>query len=90
MAKISPSSPLFPTKYVPQDHRVFAVQAVSRGEATEEQQRVAIKFIIEDICLTYDEPYRPDSERDTTFALGKRHAGMEIVKFIKLKMGKIK
>ncbi len=54
------------------------------------QQMLALQFIIEKVCSTYDEPYRPDSERDTTFALGKRHAGMEIVKLTKLKMGKLK
>lgn len=90
MAKLAANSPLLPTKYEKDDRRVIAVQAVSRGEATEHQQMLALKFIIEDVCKTYDEPYRPDSDRDTAFALGKRHTGMEIIKFIKLKMGKLK
>ncbi len=88
MARLPANSPLHPTKY--EDSHVAAIQALMRGNATEGQQQLALKFIIEDVCSTYDEPYRPDSERDTTFALGKRHAGMEIVKLTKVKMGKLK
>jgi hypothetical protein len=88
MPKLAKGSPLLPTKY--EDKHVAAIQALMHGKATEGQQQLALKFIIEDVCSTYDEPYRPDSERDTTFALGKRHAGMEIVKLTKVKMGKLK
>lgn len=86
--QLKKSSPLFPTPY--DKSQVAAIQALSRGEANEGQQKLALQFIIEDVCKTYDEPYRPDSERDTIFALGKRHSGMEIVKLMKLKMGKLK
>ena len=81
------SSPLFPTPY--DKSQVAALQALAHGDANEGQQQQALQFIIEDLCKTYDEPYRPDSDRDTTFALGKRHAGMELVKLLKLKMGKL-
>lgn len=88
MAKLADNSPLRPTKY--ENSHIAAIQALMQGKATEGQQMLALQFIIEKVCSTYDEPYRPDSERDTTFALGKRHAGMEIVKLTKLKMGKLK
>lgn len=88
MARLPKESPLQPTKY--EDSHAAAIQALMHGIANEGQQQLALKFIIEKMCATYDEPYRPDSDRDTTFALGKRHVGMEIVKLTKVKMGKLK
>lgn len=57
---------------------VQALRAVARGQATEYQQRRAIDWIIR-ACGTYDLSFRPDSERLTTFAEGKRWAGMTLV-----------
>ena len=34
--------------------------------------------------------YRPDSERDTAFAEGKRHVGTQIVKFLKINLSKLR
>lgn len=59
-----------------------ALQALQRGDATEDQQRRALRFIIETVCGTYDLAYRPVSARDTDFALGKAFVGQQLVKLL--------
>lgn len=78
------SEPWLPAPYKLPD--VGALQALDRGDAEADQQRRALTFIIETICKTYDLSYRPDSERDTAFAEGKRYVGTQIVKLLKLNM----
>ena len=82
MPRIDKTSPLYPTPR--SDRDIIAVRAVAKGNASEEQQRRALKFIVESLCATYDEPYRPGLEgaRETDFALGKAHVGREIVKMV--------
>ena len=63
---------------------VAAFQALHRGDATEDQQRRALKYLIETLCGTYDMAYRPASQRDTDFALGKAFVGQQLVKFLHL------
>lgn len=59
-----------------------ALQALQRGEATPEQQQRALGFLINTVCGTYDMAYRPASERDTAFALGKAFVGQQITKLL--------
>lgn len=66
-----------------------ALQSLLRGDADAAKQQRALKFIIESVCGTYDEPYRPgaeDGSRDTTFALGRAFSGRQIVKLLKLNL----
>jgi hypothetical protein len=66
---------------------VAAIQSMTRGEATAEQQKRAIKWIIESACGTYDQTYWPggeDGRRNTDFAEGKRFVGNSIVKMTRL------
>ena len=67
-----------------------AVQAVAYGRATEDQQRRAIKFIVENLCGTFDLSFRPSSDRDTAFAEGKRFVGLQIVKFTNLNLARLR
>lgn len=64
-----------------------ALQALCSGTANEGQQQRAISWIINTACATYDLPYRPESARDTDFALGKQFVGQQIVKLTKIKIG---
>lgn len=80
--KPPPGAPWAPTEYELSD--VGAIQAMAKGEARSDQQQQALRFIVEQICKVYDLSYRPDSERDTAFAEGKRFVGTQIVKFTKL------
>ena len=59
---------------------IGAIQALAKGEANEAQQVRALKWIVETACGTYDLSFRPDSERDTAFAEGRRFVGLTIVK----------
>lgn len=65
-------------------HKVMAIKALARGEADANQQRVALQFIIEEVCKTYDMSYHPGSDRDTTFAEGKRHVGNTLILTMKI------
>lgn len=60
--------------------RAAAIQALMLGQASPDQQKLALQGIVEDICGTYDMTYSPDSQHDTAFAEGKRWVGLQIVK----------
>jgi hypothetical protein len=66
---------------------VTALQALERGEATPDQQKRALRWIIGGACGTYDLAYRPggeDGARDTLIALGRQFVGQQIVKLLRL------
>ncbi|MCK1479320.1 hypothetical protein IVB27_32420 [Bradyrhizobium sp. 197] len=82
MKKLIPIQPWHPAAYDEAD--VYAIKALVAGKANEGQQQRAIGWIINTLCGTYDLSFRPDSDRDTVFAEGKRHVGMQIIKLTKL------
>lgn len=57
---------------------VCAVQAVANGNATPDQQRQAMAWIINEACRTYDLAYRTDPH-DHAFCTGRMFAGQQIV-----------
>ena len=61
-----------------------AVKGLAAGTASPEQQQRALKWIIEYVCTTYDLSYRPNSDRDTAFAEGRRFVGLQLVKALHL------
>ena len=74
-----------PWQPVPYDEAITgAIKALNSGNANEAQQKRALKWIIEIAAATYDLPYRPESDRDTTFACGRMFVGQQIVKQLKL------
>lgn len=68
--------------------KIRALQAVYNGTANEGQQIMAISFIIDEFCGRGANQYYP-SERDTTFALGKKFVGDLIAGAINAKLGTI-
>lgn len=65
---------------------VAALQALSRGQATEAQQKMALDFFINKASRYYDLSFRPgghEGDRDTAFAEGRRFAGQQTVKMLK-------
>ena len=64
---------------------VRAIQALAQGNATEQEQRAALDWIINVAAATYDEPFRPNSQDAVNYMLGRRSVGLAIVKLIKLK-----
>jgi hypothetical protein len=77
-----------PAKYELAD--LSAVQALANGLADEYQQKRALKWIIENVCGTYQLSYRPTSDRDTAFAEGRRFVGLQIVKALHLSTSTLK
>jgi len=58
-----------------------ALKALSKGEASSDQQKRALDWIITFACGTYEECYKPGpgGERDTNYALGRQYAGRVII-----------
>jgi hypothetical protein len=69
-----------------------AIQALSRGDATADQQKRALTYIVHTLAATYDGSFRPgpDGERVTAFAEGKRHVGLQLVKLVNINLGAFK
>lgn len=61
---------------------IVAFRAVHSGEATPEQQRRALNVLLEDICRVYDVSFRPEGDRDTCFAEGRRFVGLQVIKLL--------
>lgn len=74
----------------PYDKRiVLALQALNAGEASKDQQKAAITYIVETLSNYLDLSYRPDTH-DTAFAEGRRYVGAQIMKMMKLNPSEIK
>ena len=86
--KLPLPEPWKPAEWDPED--AHAVQAVMYGRASEDQQKRAMLFIVNQICGTYDLSYRPASDRDTVFAEGKRFVGLQLIKFAKLNISRLR
>lgn len=79
--------PFHPAEYEKAD--LYAVKAMWDGTANGNQQRRGLEWILNNVCATYDLSFRPDSQRVTDFAEGKRFVGLQIVKAVKLDLSKI-
>jgi hypothetical protein len=66
----------------------YAVKALASGTASAAQQKRALAWIIQ-AAGTYDMEWR-ESDRASSFAGGKRHVGLQIVKLINLPAEAIK
>lgn len=62
----------------------MSFKALASGVASDRQQKIALDWIIQEACGTYDVTYFSDNERNTTFAEGKRHVGLQVVKLVNL------
>lgn len=69
------------------DDDARALKALQVGNASDTQQQRALAWIIQRACMTYDEPFQPDSERTTNYLLGRRSVGLQIVKLLNVKLG---
>lgn len=63
---------------------VSAVQALSRGEATPDQQRELLNWIINHAAGTYNQSFQEAGDRETVFAEGRRFVGLQLVKLLHL------
>lgn len=81
------AAPYIPIDWEPAD--IAAIQALQRGDASPDQQRRALDYIIT-LAGTYDLSYRPDSVQDTAFAEGKRFVGLQVIKALKINLAAIR
>lgn len=81
------SQPWVPPAWEKPDAAAF--QALARGDCSPDQQRRALKFLIENLCGTYDLSFRPD-DRATVFAEGRRFVGLQVVKLLNINLEKFK
>lgn len=65
---------------------VRAIQAIAQGNASEQEQRRALDWIVNTAAATYDEPFRPGKPDAVAYMLGRRSVGLAIVKLLKLKV----
>ena len=63
---------------------VSAVQALSRGEATADQQKQFMAWLINQACCTYDQTFQEAGDRESAFAAGRRQVGLTLVKLLHL------
>lgn len=72
--------------HLPQDEwtkaDIYALQALATGTASEDQQKRALKYIVENVCQTYQPSYRPEGDRETAFAEGRRAVGLRLIALI--------
>ena len=90
MPKLNQTKPWAPAEYG--RNEVVAIQALSDGVANDEQQRIALRWIIEEAGFAYQQSYFPggeDGRRDTDFAEGRRFVANSIIKLIKMPMSKV-
>lgn len=78
--------PYLPAPYEP--HHIGAVQALARGDCPEHLQKEFLRWLIEDVCSTYDQSYRVDPY-NTAFAEGKRFCGNQVIKMLHLDAVKV-
>lgn len=69
---------------------VMAVKAVANGQASEEQQRVAMRWIIEKAAMTYDEMLVPGQPDVSNHLTGRRNVGLQIVKLVNTPLTQMK
>jgi hypothetical protein len=83
-----PREPWHPAPWTVAD--VSAMQALARGEANDQQQRRAFKWIVESAAMTYDQSFVPGQADVSAFIEGKRSVGNQVVKLLKLDLANIK
>lgn len=67
----------------------LAIKALAIGLANEDQQKIAIEWILRGPCAMDDWAFRPD-ERETNISLGRQLVGHAILKEVKIDVSKLK
>ena len=78
----APHAPYRPPPYDLAD--VHAIRAVASGTADIDQQKRAVRWIVEQAAGTYQPSFRPEGDRETCFAEGRRFVGLQVVKLVNM------
>ena len=65
---------------------ISALQALQCGNASPDQQKRALDWLIKRAALTYEFHYYPERPGDTAFALGRAFVGQQVVKLLTLNL----
>lgn len=65
---------------------VSALQALVRGEATADQQKRALDWVLYEAAQIRNVSFQPDSDRATSFAEGRRFVGLQIARLLSLSL----
>lgn len=65
-----------------------ALRALNRGDASPEQQKRALKWIIDNACDMAGMPYW-SNDRDTAFALGRLFVGKQIGRLLMINLAQL-
>ena len=68
---------------------ITAIQQLAEGKAGPEMQKRALDWIINTVCMTYDQSFVEDTH-GTAFNEGSRFCGNTIVKMLKLNPAKVR
>lgn len=74
--------PWLPVDY--EDSEIYALKQLAGGTADARMQVKALKAIVEKVCGTYDLGWHPNGDHESSFAAGRRFAGLQIVKAVNL------
>lgn len=58
----------------------YAVKGLVGGAAIPAQQTAFVNWLLFEVCRKDDLAYRPDSDRDTSFAEGKRYVAIQFLR----------
>jgi hypothetical protein len=78
-----------PPPYFRVDHDtpdLSALQAMARGDAAPDQQKRALKWIIEQGAATYQQSFVPGDTHATAFIEGRRFVGTKIVELLSVSL----
>ena len=64
-----------------------ALRALHNGDATEYQQRLALKYIVNSLSRAQDALYIPGSFDETSFLNGRAFVGQNILKLLNVPVG---
>lgn len=65
---------------------VAAVQALNRGEATPDQQRRALEWVVERAAQVGDDAFVPGHPETTQYLIGRQSVGKQVIKLLKLNL----
>jgi len=66
-----------------------AIKALQRGDASEYQQRLALKVIINVFSRSHDMLFIPGAADQTVFMNGRAFVGQKILKYLNIPIGKL-
>jgi hypothetical protein len=74
------SSPLDPFR--PNRTEALAIQALEAGTASESQQKIALRVIVQNVARTHDLDWHPGDQHISSFAAGRRSVGLALLRII--------